>query len=229
MHDQPTGTYRYGEHPSQFAELTIPRGQARGVAVVIHGGFWKPAYGLEFGQPLVPSLVSQGWAAWVIEYRRGSGAPHTLADVLAAIEACPVTCDSMVAIGHSAGGHLAAWAGNQRVGITHVVAQAAVLDLRAAHVDRLGDGAVERFLGHPPSDADDASDPARQIPLPVPIWCIHGRDDADVPVTQSRGYVAAAQAAGATAVLVEVDGGHFTVIDPGSEAWSETLQHLATL
>lgn len=216
------GRVAYGTDPAQFGELTRPAGTARGVAVVVHGGFWKPAYGIEYARPLVPSLAAAGWAVWAVEYRRGTGAADTLADVGAALEARPRDPGPVVGIGHSAGGHLVTWAAAGG-GLTHVVAQAAVLDLRAAYRLGLGGGAVEAFLGHPPGPADAGLDPIRQVPLEVPVWCVHGRADDVVPISQSRSYVAAAQAAGATAELVEVEGDHFAVIDPDSEAWSSTL------
>jgi hypothetical protein len=37
-------TVRYGDDPSQYAELSVPDGTPRGVVVVIHGGFWKAQY-----------------------------------------------------------------------------------------------------------------------------------------------------------------------------------------
>jgi acetyl esterase/lipase len=219
----------YGADPTQFAELTLPDGAPRGVAVVVHGGFWKPEYGIEYARPLVPSLAAEGWAVWAVEYRRGVGPEATLADVAEAIRECPDLSGPHVAIGHSAGGHLAVWAAAQGVGLTHVVAQAGVLDLRAAHDDGLGGGAVARFLGHPPGPADAEVDPLRQVPLDVPVWCIHALDDEDVPLTQSRTYVDAARAAGGEASLLEVEGDHFTVIDPASQAWASTLAWLRSL
>lgn len=217
-----TDRHTYGDHPDQYAELTRPDGEPRGVAVLVHGGFWKPEYGLEYAQPLVPSLVEAGWATWAIEYRRGTGATDTLADVRAAIDAAPAA-GTVVGIGHSAGGHLVTWAAAGG-GLTHVVSQAGVLDLRAAHQQGLGDGAVERFLGHPPGPADDDVDPIRMLPLGVPLWCVHGRDDDIVPIEQSHAYAAAGDAE-----LVEVDGDHFTVVDPESDAWARTLAILAGL
>jgi len=107
--------------------------------------------------------------------------------------------------------------------VTGVVSQAGVVDLRSAYDERLGNGAVEAFLGHPPGPADDLADPARNLPLDVPMHCVHGVDDDVVPVSQSRGYVAAARAAGATAELTEVPGDHFVVIDPAGDAWAQTL------
>jgi len=218
----------YGDGPDQYAELTEPADEPRGLAVLVHGGFWKPEYGIEYAQPLVPSLVERGWATWTIEYRRGSGAADTLADVAAALAARPLDPPTVVGIGHSAGGHLVTWAAASG-GLTHVVAQAGVLDLASAYELGLGGGAVEAFLGHPPGPQDADVDPIRQVPLDVPVWCVHGRGDDIVPISQSRDYVAAATAAGARAELVEVDGDHFAVIDPSSDAWASQLALLGDL
>ena len=120
------GRHAYGDDPSQYGELTLPDGDPRGVAVVVHGGFWKAEYGIEYAEPLVPSLVDAGWAAWAIEYRRvgnGGGVPATLDDVAAAIDLLPdlgLDTSTVVAIGHSAGGHLATWAAS-RGRFDHVV------------------------------------------------------------------------------------------------------------
>jgi acetyl esterase/lipase len=234
----------YGDDPHQVAELYRPDGEPRGVVVVIHGGFWKAKYDRSLGQPLSASLAEAGWVAWNLEYRRvgtGGGVPETLDDVAAGIDALADVEDldtsTVVTLGHSAGGHLAAWAAArgrferwpERVPVTAVVSQAGVLDLHAAHHLRLGGGAVEAFLGHPPGPGDDAVDPLRQVPLDVRLWCVHGSSDATVPISQSRAYVAAATAAGAWADLIEVDGDHDEVIDTDSRAWARTLEILDTL
>ncbi|HWJ66460.1 MAG TPA: prolyl oligopeptidase family serine peptidase [Nocardioides sp.] len=237
------GRHAYGADPSQHGELFLPSGTPRGVVVVIHGGFWRSAYDAGLGRPLAESLAAQGWAAWNLEYRRvgagpggGGGAPATFDDVAAGIDLLAdldVDTSTVVALGHSAGGHLATWAAArgrhgwaERVPVTHVVSQAGVLDLRAAHDAGLGNGAVAELLGHPPTGADARYDPAQQLPLDVPVWCVHGRADANVPFEQSADYVARATAAGADAELVEVEGDHFVVIDPGSAAWRRQLEIL---
>jgi acetyl esterase/lipase len=218
----------YGDDPSQYVELSVPEGTPRGVVVVIHGGFWKAAYDLSLGRPLAADLVAQGWAALNLEYRRvgnGGGLPQTLDDVRAAIatlEDQQLDQAPVVTLGHSAGGHLATWAGAAVEQVTHVISQAGVLDLVAADREGLGDGAVRAFLGHGAGPGDAGVDPQQQLPLDVPVWCVHGTDDTIVPVSQSQGYVAAATAAGAHAELVEVAGDHFVVIDPTSQAWHET-------
>lgn len=230
------GSVAYGDDPEQFAELYAPEGESRGVVVVIHGGFWKAQYDRTLGQPLASSLAAEGWTAWNIEYRRvgnGGGAPETFDDVAAAIDALAdvegLDTSTVIALGHSAGGHLAAWAAGRsepRVAVTHVISQAGVLDLRGAHAAGLGGGAVGALLGRAPGPDDAAYDPLQQVPLDAPVWCVHGRDDVVVPPGQSEIYVAAATEAGARAELVEVDGDHFVVIDTGSDAWARTLQIL---
>jgi acetyl esterase/lipase len=233
----------YGPDPSQVAELSLPDGRPRGVVVVIHGGFWKAAYDRSLGQPLAADLATRGWVTWNLEYRRvgnGGGVPATLDDVAAGIDKLAdlgLDLSTVVTLGHSAGGHLAAWAASRGrfapwsggVDVTAVVSQAGVLDLRSAHAEGLGGGAVEALLGHPPGPADDPVDPRRQVPLDVPLWCVHGRADDTVPISQSEEYVAAATAAGARAELVALDGDHFTLIDPASAAWARTVALLDDL
>jgi acetyl esterase/lipase len=237
----------YGDDPSQFAELSLPSGTPKGTVVVIHGGFWRAAYDLSLGRPLAESLVDHGWAAWNIEYRRvgsgaggGGGDPQTLDDVAAAIDALAdqdAPRDKVIALGHSAGGHLATWAASRgrfdqwpvQVELTAVVSQAGVLDLWTAYADDLGGGAVQAFLGHPPGPADLPVDPLHQVPLDIPVHCVHAVGDDTVPIAQSRTYVRAASQAGAHAALTEVEGDHFTVIDPQSGAWRQTLAILERL
>lgn len=239
--------HTYGEDPSQYGELYLPAAKPRGIVVVIHGGFWRSEYSAQaLGAPLAAALAEQGWAAWNLEYRRiggapggGGGAPATFDDVAAGIDKLAdldLDTSTVVTLGHSAGGHLAAWAAargkhgwTEQVPVTHVISQAGVLDLRAADAAGLGNGAVEAFLGHTPTAADARYDPAQQLPLGVPIWCVHGDADANVPLSQSSEYVEKAVAAGATAELVEISGDHFTVIDPGSPAWKRQLEILDSI
>jgi acetyl esterase/lipase len=236
---------RYGDDPAQLAELTRPVGPSKGVVVVIHGGFWRSAYDLSLGRPLAASLVEHGWTAYNLEYRRvgnGGGYRQTLDDVAAGIDALAVVegveTSTVVALGHSAGGHLAVWAaGRSKLGgtawgaplvrVTAAISQAGVLDLRAAVRDDHGDGAAHAFMGE---DGDYArADPSAQIPLDVPVRCVHGVADDTVPLSQSREYVDRTNAAGGDAELVEVEGDHYVVIDPSSPAWASTLEILGTL
>lgn len=239
--DPLTSRLTYGEHPAQWADLHRPTGASRGVVVVLHGGFWKAAYDASLGRPLADDLAARGWTALNVEYRRvgdGGGWPATFDDVAAAIDLLAdqdVDTSTVVALGHSAGGHLAAWAAARGrfdrwaggVPVTHVVSQAGVLDLTAAHEQGLGSGAALGLMGvGPDAAAYDLADPVRQVPLDVPLWAVHAPDDDTVPFAQAVGYVRAATAAGAEATLVEVTGGHFGVIDTASEAWAAIVRVL---
>jgi acetyl esterase/lipase len=233
----------YGVDPSQTAELCRPEGPSHGVVVVIHGGFWRAIYDCSLGRPMADSLVDEGWTALNLEYRRagragrggGGGYPETFDDVAAGIDLLAdvgVDTSRVITLGHSAGGHLAVWAAGRptpRVAVTAAISQAGVLDLRGAVEQRLGDGAVELFLGPYDAETYARADPLSRVPLDVPVICVHAPDDDTVPIVQSQTYVDAARAAGARAELVTVDGGHYGVIDPASSAWQRTLSVLETL
>lgn len=234
----------YGRHRSQFAELFRPVGAgARAgdgvapapVAVVVHGGFWKARYDRRLMHAVCRDLAQRGWAAWNLEYRRlgrlnGGGWPATLEDVAAGIDALArverLDRSRVVAIGHSAGGHLAAWAASRQdpqVTVTAVAAQAGVLDLRLASELRLSGGIVHRFLGGTPAQRPeryaDAS-PAQRLPLGVPTLLTHGGRDDIVPPVMSERYLDAARAAGDPCELVLLpEENHFGHIRPASPLW----------
>lgn len=220
--------------------------------VVIHGGYWRPQYGAELGEPLARDLANHGMAAWNLEYRRagnGGGWPGTFRDILAGIDklaalAEPHSLDlaSVVALGHSAGGHLAVWAaGRDRlsslglpeedsgigfnhdgVRLTGVVSQSGVLNLAEAERLGLSNGAVRNLLGGPPSDVPGRyryADPMAALPLEVPVYAVHAADDADVPPAMSASYVEAGRSGPVPPRLVRVPGDHFALIDPRAEAY----------
>ena len=216
--------HNYGDDPSQYGVLY---GEGP-VAVLIHGGFWRDRYDLTLMDALAEDLASRGWAAWNIEYRRlgnGGGVPATLEDVSAAIDfldTLPVDRSRVVTIGHSAGGHLAAWAATRahpRVAVTHVVSQAGVLDLQRAAELRLSDDVVKEFLGE---QASSLASPIERLPLGVPALLTHGGLDDIVPVEISQRF---AEASGAT-LLVEPDEDHFGHIDPDNPLWKAVLAWL---
>ncbi|THJ68810.1 alpha/beta hydrolase [Arthrobacter echini] len=246
--------YAYGDDPSQVADLYLPPSgaAARGVVVIIHGGYWRSTYGMELGVPLAQDLVRRGYACWNLEYRRagnGGGWPATFDDVAAGIDRLAVAAAehgldlrSTTALGHSAGGHLAVWAAGRGslptgtpgagvpvVPLTAVVSQAGVLNLGEARELGLSDDAVVNFLQGPEDPQRyRLADPMTAVPLGVAVYAVHGRKDSSVPLSQSASYVAAAQAAGATAELTTVPGDHFALITPGSRAWAAVVQLLET-
>ena len=132
----------------------------------------------------------------------------------------------VVAIGHSAGGHLAAWLATRkraRVPVTAVVAQAGVVDLRLASELGLSRGVVNRFLGGAPAAVPErcaAASPAERLPLGVPALLTHGGRDDIVPPVMSERFAAAARAAGdEVELVVEPDEGHFGHLDVENPLW----------
>ncbi|MFI5084897.1 MAG: alpha/beta hydrolase [Actinomycetales bacterium] len=247
--------YPYGTDPSQFADLYLPVGPVRGVAVVIHGGYWRAQYDASLNRPLAEDLAARGVAAWNVEYRRagnGGGWPETFDDVAAGIDrladaaaAHGLRLDSVVAVGHSAGGHLAVWAAGRNrlpegapgridslgrnqaglpaVPLAAVVSQSGVLDLVQARELRLSDDAVRNLLGASPEADPDRyalADPMDRLPLDVPVYAVQADGDTAVPGSVSAAYVRAAVAAGSRAELIAVPGGHMDLIDPATEAWA---------
>ncbi|SEP83047.1 alpha/beta hydrolase family protein [Microlunatus flavus] len=256
-------TIHYGDHPAQYAELSLPAGTSLvPVVVVVHGGFWRDAYGADLGRPLARDLVNRGWAALNVEYRRvggsptdgGGGWPTTCLDVAAAVDTLAVEgqriaggrldLGRVVALGHSAGGHLAGWlasrarqaegapGANPQVTLSGAVIQAGVVDLEGGFTADLGGGAVRGFMGGSPAELAETyaqASPIDRVPLHVPTVCVHGRSDDVVPIEQSQAFVAAALAAGDHAELKPFDGDHMDVVDTEHQGWElcvEALQQL---
>lgn len=231
--------YSYGDHPSQYAEITLPEASAVApVVVVVHGGYWGASYGAELGRPLAADLASRGFAALNVEYRRvgeGGGWPQTGDDVAAAVSALRdregVDLSHVVGLGHSAGGQLVGWLAAQGA-LTGAVLQAGVLDLVAGSADGLGGGAVYAFLGGSPAQRPDAyaqASPFARLPFGVPTIAVHGTRDTLVPISQSERFVAAARAAGDDSELRTFDGDHFDPITVGTDAWAQCVDAVRKL
>lgn len=245
---------RYGTHPSQHAVLSLP--DAPGpwpVAVLIHGGFWRTIYCADLASDLAEDLVRHGFATWNVEYRRlgddaargGGGWPATCLDVATAVDLLASTGQTLaagrldlsrvIAIGHSAGGHLAGWLAGRGslpphapgasavVPLTGFLSQAGVLDLEFAMKENLGSGAIRNFLGTLADDphARSLACPSALLPTGVPSACVHGTADDDVPLRQSQRFVAAAQRVGDDSRLLVLPGAdHYSLIDVTSAAWA---------
>jgi pimeloyl-ACP methyl ester carboxylesterase len=202
-------TIRYGDHDDQVVER---RGEGERVAVLMHGGFWRPAFDRSTTRAIAVDLALRGWTTWNVEYRR-TGLEETLADVRGALE----LTGRATAIGHSAGGHLVLWAAAEGL-VARPVSLAGVTDMARAARERIGDGAAVEFAGvEPPAHAD----PMRRLPLPVPTLLVHGTKDDRVPVDYSRAFAAASGAE-----LVELQTGHFELIDPRNAAWAEIVSRV---
>ena len=200
---------RYAEHRDGFCDVY---GSADRRALLVHGGFWRDRYDLSLMEGLCDDLADRGWEAWNVEYRRlgrgGARWPEMADDLREAASAA----DARVAIGHSAGGHIALWLAAEGL-VGAAVGQAPVSDLVAgAAAERRCGGRARRRPRTPRRWR--ASRSAR------PQLVVHGDRDENVPVAMSRDYVAAARAAGDEVDYDERPGeGHFEHLDPRAGAW----------
>jgi pimeloyl-ACP methyl ester carboxylesterase len=110
---------------------------------------------------------------------------------------------------------------------TLVVQLAGLVDLLETHRRDLGNGAVPAALGGTPEQLPQryaAASPIERVPIGVPQLVVIGRSDSPDLREMSRRYVRAAAAGGDEVELIEDDGDHFTVIDPGSRIWQRTVE-----
>ncbi|MGI8578382.1 MAG: alpha/beta hydrolase family protein [Nocardioidaceae bacterium] len=238
---------RYADHADALIDVFLPASLGRPgsplqLIVLLHGGFWRAGYDRTHLRPLANALTARGYVVATPEYRRvgeGGGWPTTAYDVEAALAALPSLLDSTVPgwvhaatpyvmSGHSAGGHLALWAG-LRAGprrIASIVALAPVSDLRYAASARMGNGAVIDLMGGGPDQLLDAYAEADALALltgDVPVTIIQGTNDAQVAVEMNRA-VAADHADKPGLRYVELPGvDHFALIDPLSTIFESTV------
>ena len=244
----PDHTIAYGPGPQQVAELRLPNsGGPHPVVIIVHGGCWETLWSFDHVRALAAALTAEGYATWSLEYRRlgdpGGGWPGTLEDVARGADhlsevsrAHPLDPDRVVAVGHSAGGHLALWlAGRHRLApgsplhterplrLRGVVSLAGITDLRSAAEGQVCAEAITQLLGGPPQDHADRlgqSSPIALVPTGVPARLVCGAQDPIVPIDQARSYEAMAAKAGDTVAVEVVEGaGHFELVNPRSSAW----------
>ncbi len=230
----------YGAGPKQFGDLRVPAGAGpHPVAIVVHGGFWRNRFHLEYMGHLCDSLKQAGIASWNLEYRSvgdtGGGWPGTFEDVgcgaahlARLVSAHRLDTSRVVTVGHSAGGHLALWLGSlASLQLAGCVSLAGVADLRLAWELKLGNGAVAEFLGGSPDQVPDrykATDPMELLPLHAPPVLFAAHDDSTVPPQIAHSFAKATRAR-----LVEVEGGHFEMVDPATPQWAAVQAEISRL
>ncbi len=235
---------QYGPGEFHFGELRVPAGAGpHPVVIVIHGGFWRPAFDLVYMGHVCAALTGFGFATWNIEYRRmtheGGGYPGTLDDVAAAsshLRNIPAVDPARaIAIGHSAGGHLALWLATSKRGIPlrGAVSLGGVADLRRAWELQLSNTVVGDFIGGSPAEYPEryrAASPIENLPCGVPTRLVHGDADATVPIEIAQRFQQAAAGAGDDCRLVTLPGaGHFEVVDPRAAEWPAIVRTIGEL
>jgi acetyl esterase/lipase len=256
----------YGQQPFQHGELRLPSGKGpHPIAIVVHGGCWlgklgnmdERAVAYDNMRPMAVALTEAGIATWNIEYRRlgqeGGGWPGTFQDVALGADYLrdfakntPIDLKRVIAIGHSAGGHLAAWLGARPrlpksselysanpLPLVGVVNLDGPMDLRAARAQEqpiCGSPVITNLIGGPPEEHADRyrqASPAELMPLGIPVEFFAGRMfTPQVPV-----YEAAIKQTGDSKARVTAlpTAGHFVFIDPLSEVWPQVLEAVRRL
>lgn len=239
----------YGTDPLQFGDLRLPPNTSSPfpLVIVVHGGYWYNSWGLTLMDAMSDRLSELGIASWNVEYRRmgdpGAGYPGTLLDLGSSADFLPgiaatyrLDMSRSIAVGHSAGGHLALWLASRHnintssplwtpspLPLKGVVSLAGVSDLVLCEQYGSCASAVRNLLGGSsqqfPSRYADAS-PAHLLPFGVPTISLHGTSDSTVPIAMSEAFVQQALDRGDTATLVRLEGGHFEVIDPNRPQWT---------
>lgn len=238
----------YGSDPLEFGELRLPKGDKfkppYPVAVVIHGGCWLAEYGLGYMGHLSADLANAGVATWNLEYRRvgnaGGAWPGTFEDVARGIDhlrtlakSYPLDLQRVVAIGHSAGGHLALLAGARKPGaatpplaLRGVVSLAGITDLR--HTGTACDAEVAKLMnGSAQENARlyDLASPLTRLPLRVRQVIVQGDSDRIIPTAMATEYVERAKQKGDDARLLLIEkAGHFELVDPQAAAWAQVKE-----
>ncbi|MEM7533870.1 MAG: alpha/beta hydrolase [Chloroflexota bacterium] len=240
--DVPTADHRirYGDDPSQFGDLFLPNGAGpHPVVFLLHGGCWRAQYGLGPIGQLARALADGGVAVWSLEYRRlgnGGGWPNTFLDVAHGADRLRTLADHYalditrtVAVGHSAGGHLALWSAARRqlspdspiytpdpLPLQSVVALAPVCDLERAVAWGICVDASDGLVGGHPRQVYAnyyQGSPSALLPLGVPHITINGALDDIVPINYVRPFVDQARKLGDDATLIDVpDVGHFEIV-----------------
>ncbi|RIK17141.1 MAG: alpha/beta hydrolase [Acidobacteria bacterium] len=244
-----TQVLRYGVHADQVVELHEPApaegsgdegAQVRGVAVLVHGGYWRARFTRELMTPMAQDLLGRGWAVANLEYRRvgaGGSWPAILDDARAALELAVGTAGDrgwpgpVVAVGHSVGGQLALLTAD--AGVDGVVALAPVTDLPRTRREHLGEDAVEDLLaastGEEQTLLEDGSAISR-LPVGVPVLVVHGDADVRVPLAHSEDYVDAARAAGDDVELRTLEGvDHLALIGADPPWWEDVVAWMAAV
>ncbi len=248
----PDATVAYGPDEVQRADMWLPTGPGpHPVVLMVHGGCWQTSIADRDLMNWVADYLRRGGiAVWNIDYRcvdrAGGGYPGTFADAARAADllrenAGRFRLDTrhVVAVGHSAGGHLALWlAGRSKLPtdnalrtpnplrIDHVVSLGGLPDLEATAAspdNGCGTAVVAKLIGPGRGDAYADTSVPRLLPLGVAQDLVNGREDRIIPYRLATDYAARAMAAGDVVTLHTVpDAGHVELITPESAAWTET-------
>lgn len=265
---EPDSTFAYGDDQVQKVDLWLPAGRGpHPTVLMVHGGCWQTEIAdRRIMNWIADDLRKRGIAVWNIDYRgvdrTDGGYPGTFADAAAAADALRdqaprhrLDLSRIVAVGHSAGGHLALWlaarkaAGGRAPGpliprgspllggsplpIAAVVSLGGLPDLELAATppgSGCGTEVIEKLVGPPTLSSRsvyaDTSVP-RLAPLGIRQILVNGLQDRIIPTAYAEDYAAKMRAAGDTVKVRMIDRtGHVELIAPESAAWAATVEEI---
>ena len=248
----------YGEAPAQVVDIFLPNGPGpHPVVVLLHGGCYLAEYqGLPQTSGVAADLARRGFAVWNVEYRKlgepGSGYPGTFLDVADAVDRIRAEApryhldiSRVVAIGHSAGGHLALWAAARHnlprssplwradpLKIRAVISLGGIGDLKGqgdVFAGACGAEPIPAIIGKAAREAPYAdTSPAELLPTGTRVVMISGAFDHVMPPFTGRAFVAKLREAGDSAEVIALpDAGHYDVVIPTTAAWKQVVATLS--
>ncbi|MBE0452855.1 alpha/beta hydrolase [Roseovarius autotrophicus] len=215
----------YGDGARQAFDLFHPAGEAQGLCVFVHGGYWL-RFDRSFWSHLAAGPLARGWAVAMPSYDL---CPEVrIADITRQIAKAVSVAAGRVAgpvalAGHSAGGHLVA-----RMAVAGVLPSTMAARLR--HVMPISPVSDLRPLLQTSMNADfcldmagaEAESPVLMQPMAVPVTVWVGGDERPVFLDQAR-WLAEAWSA-----PLEIAQGehHFNVIEPLADPASAMVARL---
>jgi acetyl esterase/lipase len=244
----------YGSSPAQVVDLFLPkRSGPHPVVILMHGGCYLAEFrGLAETSGIAADLAKRGYAVWNIEYRKlgeaGAGYPGTFLDVADAVDRLRVEAPKhqldlrrVIAVGHSAGGHLALWAAARHtlpkssplwradpLPIRAVVSLGGIGDLKgqgSVFAGACGPEPIPRVVGAADRSEPYAdTSPAELLPTGTRTVMISGAFDHVMPPFTGWAYVQTLRKVGDSADAIAIpDAGHFDVVIPTTAAWKAVV------
>ena len=265
---EPDAEIRYGTESMQVVDLWRPQGKGpHPTVLMVHGGCWQTEIAdRRIMNWIADDLRRRGIAVWNIDYRgvdrAGGGYPGTFGDAAMAADALKthaavhdLDISPLIAIGHSAGGHLALWLaargsakasaanpliprgspilGVDPIRIDTAISLGGLQDLELAATppgSGCGTEVIEKLVGPPTLSSRhvyaDTSIP-HLLPLGVRQVLINGLQDRIIPTHFATDYEVKARAAGDEVKLRMIDRtGHVELIVPESPAWAAAVEEI---
>lgn len=248
----PTLTIAFGIDPLNAGDLWLPKGPGpHPTVLMVHGGCWQTDIAdRTIMDWIAVDLRDRGIAVWNIDYRgvdrKGGGYPGTYLDAAAAADALRAVAprfnldvSRLVAVGHSAGGHLALWLAARKrlpadsplstpdpLPIRTVVSLGGLPDLELAAVPP-GSGCGTEVIAKISGGAISETSVPRLAPLKVRQVLVNGLQDKIIPTAYADDYARRMKAAGDSVKVRMIDRtGHVELIAPETAAWRAAVEEI---